>query len=446
MRIASITAGAGGMYCGSCLRDNALAKALMDAGHEVLLIPTYTPTRTDELNVSMPRVFLGGINVYLQQHFKIFRKSPQILDRLWDFAPLLRLVTRLGISVDPANLGELTLSMLRGTEGFLRKEINKLVRFLAREISPEIINLPNSLLISLAPAIKAEMNVPVCCTLQGEDLFLGGLGEPYRTESLRMIREHASHVDAFMAVSRYGAQSMADFLDLDRNRIQIVPLGINFDGFEAKRSTRSEPFTIGFLARITPEKGLHLLCDAYRILKSRGDLPASRLWAAGYMAPQLKPYLADIHKDLISWGLEDQFQYHGELDRKGKLDFLKNLSVFSVPESYDDPKGLFLLEAMASGIPVVQPRRGAFTEIVEITGGGTLVEPDDPEALAQGILEVWRNPALRMELGARGYQGVRDHYSVTQMAEAALSVYRSLQRRQRIAATTEYRGLQDPNA
>jgi len=426
MKIACITAGAGRMYCGSCLRDNALAKALMDAGHDVLLIPTYTPTRTDELNVSQNRIFLGGLNVYLQQHFGIFRKSPEALDRLWDFKPLLKLLTRLGIPVDPESLGDLTVSMLRGTEGFLRKEINRLVRFLSEDVGPEIVNLPNSLLISLAPAIKAEMKVPVCCTLQGEDLFLAGLGESYRKEALRIIRENAPYVDAFIAVSHYGAQSMADLLDIDRNRIHVVPLGINFDGFEAPRIQDPDPFTIGYLARITKEKGLHLLCDAYQYLRFRSEITSSRLWAAGYLAPEQKSYLADIEKNLESWGIANQFKYHGELDRRGKLKFLKSLSVFSVPESYAEPKGLFLLEAMASGIPVVQPRRGAFTEILEKTGGGILVEPDNPEALAQGILELWKDPARRMEIGARAYRNVREHYSVAQMAESALSVYQSV--------------------
>jgi glycosyltransferase involved in cell wall biosynthesis len=425
MKIACITAGAGRMYCGSCLRDNALAKALIDAGHDVLLIPTYTPTRTDELNVSSHRVFLGGINIFLQQHFGIFRKSPPILDRLWDFKPLLKLITRLGISVDPASLGELTVSMLLGTGGLLRKEILKLAHFLAREISPEIVNLPNSMLISLAPAIKAEMNVPICCTLQGEDLFLDGLAEPFRSQSIRIIREHAQYVDAFISVSHYGARSMADYLGIGRERIHVAPLGINFDGFSAA-DTQAEPFTIGYLARISPEKGLRFLCEAYHILKSRGNLPPSRLWAAGYLAPEHKSYLAGIQKDLDSRGLANQFVYHGELDRLGKQNFLKNLSVFSVPEPYADPKGLFLLEAMASGVPVVQPRRGAFSEIVENTGGGILVEPDNPSALAQGLFELWNDPARRLELGRRGYQGVRARYSAAGMAKAALEVYKSI--------------------
>ena len=428
MRIACITAGAGRMYCGSCLRDNTLAAALLQAGHDVLLIPTYTPTRTDERNVSHPRVFLGGINVYLQHHFRAFRKSPCMLDRLLDFAPLLRLVTRLGISVNPEDLGDLTVSMLRGTQGFLRKEIMRLVRFLDEEVSPEIANLPNSLLISLAPAIKSCLNVPVCCTLQGEDLFLNSLREPYRAESLRMIREHAASVDAFIAVSQFGARSMAAFLGIDPARIHVVPLGINFDGFDDAGDGHPEPFTIGYLARIAPEKGLRFLCEAYRCFMAGKPSSSSRLWAAGYLAPEYESYLSDIQANLASWGLSGQFRYHGELDKPGKMSFLKGVSILSVPATQDDPKGMYLLEAMAAGIPVVQPRRGAFTEIVEKTGGGILVEPDNPEDLARGFSDLLNDPGKRAELGLRARRGVREHYSAAGMAEKALAVYRQLLR------------------
>ena len=426
MKIACITAGAGRMYCGSCLRDNSLAKALMDLGHDVLLIPTYTPSRTDETNVSMHRVFLGGLNIYLQQRFPVFRKSPQFLDRLFDLRPLLKFLTRLGISVDPADLGSLTVSMLCGKDGPVRKEVMKLVRFLADEIQPEIISLPNSLLISLAPAIKEEMKVPVCCTLQGEDLFLGMLREPYRTQSIQIIREHAASIDAFIAVSQFGADSMAGYLGIDRGRIRVVPMGINFDGFSPRNDGGPETFTVGYLARLTPEKGLHFLCQAYRALRAR--IPAGRLHAAGYLAPEYKPFLAGIRRDLETWGLSDEFHYHGELDRQQKLSFLHGLSVLSVPEYYEDPKGLFLLEAMAGGIPVVQPRRGAFAEIIGTTGGGILAEPDQPESLAEALFELWKDPAKRIELGRRGYEGVRAHYSARRMAENTAAVFQSLLR------------------
>jgi len=243
---------------------------------------------------------------------------------------------------------------------------------------------------------------------------------------MQLIRRHASFVDAFVAVSRFGAQSMADYLSIDQKRIHVVPLGIKFDGFSMRDEQHSGPFTIGYLARITPEKGLYLLCEAYRLLKKRTALSGSRLWVAGYLAPEHKSYLGHIRKNMEDWGLASDFHYHGELDRPGKLNFLKEISVLSVPESYADPKGLFLLEAMASGTPVVQPRRGAFTEIVEKTGGGILVEPDSPEDLARGLSELWENADRRRQLGVQGYEGVRRHYSVSQMVTAAIAVYESI--------------------
>jgi len=414
------------MYCGSCLRDNTLASSLMDAGHEVILIPTYTPTRTDEKNVSRGSLFLGGINIYLQQHFELFRKTPIIVDRLLDFKPLLRLVTRMGISVDPADLGGLAIAMLKGSDGPLRKEICRLVRFLKKDVAPEIVILPNSLLIALAPAIKEELNVPVVCTFQGEDLFLEGLIEPYHDEALRIIRKQANNVDTFIAVSHFGARKMAEALDIDIDRIHVVPLGINFEGYAGLNGNEPNPFTIGYLARIAPEKGLHVLCDAYHRLRSRSGLPDSLLWAAGYHPPEHKSYFQGIQDRLSEWKLSDQFLYHGELNRREKVAYLKNLSVFSVPTPYEDPKGLFLLEAMAAGVPVVQPASGAFTEIIETTGGGILVEPDKPDALAQGILDIWQNPGRRRELAERAYHAVRKHYNVSQMTQKTVEVFQEV--------------------
>ena len=427
MRIAYITAGAGHMYCGSCLRDNTLAMALRAAGHDVQLIPTYTPTRTDEANLSQDRVFLGGINVFLQQHLALFRRTPWVLDRLLDSPALLRLATRWAVSVDPAQLGAMTVSMLHGPDGFQRKEIEKLVRYLADEMQPEIVTLPNSLLIGLAPAIKAGLRgVPVCCTFQGEELFLDSLGEPYRAKSLELIRTHASRVDAFVAVSRFGADQMAGYLGLDRSRIEIVPLGINLDGHAKRAGGDPEPFTIGYLGRIAPEKGLHVLCEAYRRLVSGSQpVPPTRLWAAGYLGPEHRAYLSGIQQRMAEWGLAEHFTYHGELDRVAKLQFLRELSVLSVPGGYEDPKGLFLLEAMASGVPIVQPSRGAAAEIIETTGGGILVAPGDPDALARGLAELVSDPARRRALGDRGYDGVRAHYHAAVMRDRALEVYRA---------------------
>jgi glycosyltransferase involved in cell wall biosynthesis len=208
--------------------------------------------------------------------------------------------------------------------------------------------------------------------------------------------------------------------------MRLVPLGINMDGYSPRPPRRQEPFTIGYFARIAPEKGLHVLADAYRRLRTRPGIGTSRLVAAGYLAPEHRAYLDGITNDLNAWGLQSQFEYRGEVDRLQKIDFLRSLDVLSVPATYEEPKGIFLLEAMANGVPVVQPRRGAFPEVVETTGGGLIVEADNPEALADGFQALWQDPARAAALGAAGAAGVKAHYSVDKMAESAETVYADL--------------------
>src|ERR1041385_3899554 len=414
------------MYCGSCLRDNAMATELMARGHDVLLLPVYTPTLTDEPNVSNEHVVLGGISAYLEQYVPLFRKTPRWLDRLWDSRAVLSLASRRSISTNPKMLGEMTVSVLKGEGGFQRKEIDKFIDWVKHESPPDVVNLPYTLLLSLAAPLKQALNAPILCTLQGEDLFLDGLHEPYRTQSLNLIRDHLRHVDLFLSVSEYYADFMPDYLGIPREKISVVPLGINPQGFELRRANRVGPPTIGFLARIAPEKGLHVLAEAYRILRQSGALPEARLEAAGYMAADCKPYLEEVQKTLRHAGLEHEFHYHGVLERAEKIAFLQTLDVMSMPATYDEPKGVSLLEAMACGVPLVQPRRGSFTEIVERTGGGLLVQPDDPRALADGILKVARDKQLAAELSANGFRAVREHYTAAHMADKVLEAYESV--------------------
>lgn len=411
------------MYCGSCLRDNALATELMARGHDVTLLPVYTPTLTDEANVSQERVFFGGISVYLEQYVPFFRGSPRWLDRLWDSNAMLRLATRRSISTSPKMLGEMTVSMLKGEDGFQRKEIFKFIDWLRQESLPDIVSLPYSLLIGLAKPIKELLGRPIFCTLQGEDLFLEGLQEPYKTQSLNLIKANIQHVDAFISVSEYYAEFMPRYLGIPQEKIQVVPLGINMQGFEKRGPRRSGPFTIGFFARVAPEKGLDVLAKAYRLLRENDRIPNARLEVAGYIAAEHQTYLTRIEKEMKTAGLGNEFHYRGVLDREQKIQFLKTLDVLSVPATYDEPKGIFLLEAMACGIPVVQPRRGGFTEIVESTGGGLLVEPDNPEKLADGIMRIYEDEEFGSKLGEQGFQKVRKHYDVSGMADRALEVY-----------------------
>ncbi|HKX30158.1 MAG TPA: glycosyltransferase family 4 protein [Blastocatellia bacterium] len=429
MNILYFTAGAAGMYCGSCLRDNALATELIKQGHQVTLLPLYTPTLTDEPNVSDGRVFFGGISVFLEQHSAIFRHTPQWLDRIWDSKFALRMASKGSISVDPKALGELTVSTLKGESGPHRKEVVKLLDWLKTQPKPDVIDLQNSMLSALAGPLKAATGRPVCCTLQGEDYFLASLPEPYRSEALALIGENARHIDAFIAVSDFYADFMAEFLGIPRRRIHVVPLGINLKDYPGQpQNGHSDVFRIGYFARVAPEKGLHLLAEAYRILRRRENFGPARLEAAGYLAADHKPYLQEIEREMKEAGLADEFRYHGVLDRDAKLQFFRNLDVLSLPSTFADTKGLSVFEAMASGVPVVQPRWGAFPEVVDRTRGGILCEPNDGASLAEALHSLWKNPELMRDLGRQGAERVREHYSVERMADLVLAVYGSLQK------------------
>jgi glycosyltransferase involved in cell wall biosynthesis len=425
MNVLSITAGAAGMYCGSCSRDNALAVELLRRGHTVTLLPLYTPTNPDETNVSRKRVLFGGISIYLQQYSPLFRKTPKFLDRLWDSPWIINAFASRSLSTDPRLLGDLTISMLQGEHGVLRKEFDKLLEWIADEPLPDVINLPNSLLIGLAAPLKRAVQRPICCTLQGEDLFLNGLVEPYRTQAIELIRRQVPEVDHFLSVSEYYVPVMSEMLAIPAGKVSVVPLGINLTGY-ARRARTDETFRVGYFARVAPEKGLHVLADAYKTLRARTPGASIRLEAAGYLAPAHASYLDGITSGLAQAGLAGEFEYHGQVDRDGKLQFLQSIDVLSVPAPYDEPKGVFLLEAMAEGVPVVQPRRGAFTEIVEKTGGGLLADPDDPSALADALYRIWQDRALGEQLGQRGFAGVREHYSIARSADRLLTVYQQV--------------------
>lgn len=420
MRILQLTAGAAGMYCGTCLRDNSLAAELIKQGHDVTLMPLYTPTLTDEPNVSNDKIFFSGISVYLEQNWSLFRNTPWLLDRLWDSKIALKAVAKRTIAVDPHFLGAMTVSMLEGEHGRLKKELRKMLSWLESEPRPEIVNLPYTLLLGLARPLKKALGAPVCCTLQGEDLFLEGLHEPYRTRALDLIRENIPHVDCFLAVSDYYADFMGRYLSIPAHKMEVARLGVNTSGYRSSPAAAvNEKFRIGYFARVAPEKGLHVLAEAYQLVRS--EEPNCCLEAAGYIAPEHRAYLHGIERQIEKWNLP--FHYHGVLDRAQKIAYLERLDVLSTPTVYADPKGIFVLEAMAAGVPFVQPHHGTFREMAERTGGGILVEPENPESLAQALLSLIRNPEARAALARNAYDGVRAHYTVEQMAEQTAAIF-----------------------
>lgn len=430
MRLVYLTAGAAGMYCGSCMHDNALAKALRAEGLDVVLAPLYTPIRTDEDDVSIDRVFFGGLNVYLQQRFSLFRYLPSFLDRFFDQPWLIRLATSRGSEMRPEELGALTVSMLKGHSGHQRKEVAKLCRYLATSLKPDVVLLTNMLVAGCVPALKKQLDIPVIATLQGDDIFLDELIDPYREQAFAELRRLAQHVDGFLVNSQYYADHMAAYWDLDPARMHQVPLGLDTADFaefletDEQRPARSP--TIGYLARLAPEKGLHLLVEAFVRLHQQGSLPDARLLIAGWLGKHNKGYAENAFQQLRDAGLEDRFEYRGVVDRPGKLQFLREIDVLSVPTVYREPKGLYVLEALAAGVPVIQPAHGAFPEMLSRLEGGRLFPPGDVEGLASELHRLLDDSALRTRLGQAGRQAVHQRYNASAMAQMTAEVVRKI--------------------
>lgn len=420
MHIAIVTAGGAGMFCGSCMHDNTLARALMDAGHEVSLIPCYTPIRVDERDVSDARVFLGGINVYLDARVPGWGRLPRFLTHWLDSPALLRQISRFAINSSARKLGQLTISTLEGERGPLKREIDEFADFVGRALRPDVVCFSNALLSGLVPRLKQVYSGPVFCLLQGDDIFLEDLPEPFRRQAIDLVSKHAGRFDGFLVHSRYYRDFMAGYLRLPPVRMHVVPLGIDLAGHDGEPSrTPGSPFTIGYFARVCPEKGLQRLVDGFRILHARH--PQTRLCAGGYLGARDQAFFHRLLRETADLG--SAFQYIGSPPgHAGKVRFLRSLDLLSVPTEYHEPKGLYVLEALANGVPVVQPRHGAFPELLEATGGGLLVEPGDPHALAGALEELLLDPARRFELATRGRDSVRTKFDLRTMAEATLRV------------------------
>ena len=420
MHIALITAGGAGMFCGSCMHDNTLARALIEAGHEVSLIPCYTPIRVDERDVSRHRVFLGGINVYLDAMLPGWSRLPRPLKRWLDSEAVLKLVSRFAISSSGQKLGRLTVELLKGDLGPQRQEIEEFVDFVGRELRPDIVCFSNALLAGVLPRLRQVYSGPVCCLLQGDDIFLEDLVSPWREEALDLVSSHARGFDGFLVHSGYYRDFMSEYLRLPVEKFHVTPLGIDLTGHDGVPRPAASPFTIGYFARICPEKGLQNLVAAFRILRARW--PEVRLIAGGFLGARDQTFFRDLMHSAADLG--DSFRYLGSPpDHAGKVALLNTFDVLSVPTDYREPKGLYILEALANGIPVVQPAHGAFPELIEATGGGVLVTPGDPEDLARGLEELIADPQRRLVLATRGRAAVQAQFNRRAMAEATARVF-----------------------
>lgn len=449
MKIAIITAGGAGMFCGSCMQDNTLARSLRLAGADALLIPTYTPIRVDEENVSSERVFLGGINVYLDSKLPGWRFLPRAMRSWLDRPAVVRFLSKRSSSTNAADLGSLTVDLLNGTHGPQRAEIGELIRFLCDDLRPDVILFSNALLSGVVPVLRAQFSGRLWCMLQGDDIFLSALREPWRSKSLKLVSDNARHFDGFLTHSQYYAEFMQSYLSLPSAKFQTIPLCIEpppevpaSGGFQspdvaaagpsgdsrpplAEKQTpptlsASDRITVGYFARICPEKGAwNFLKAAEAVLPRRPDL---QMLIGGYL-PELHRAEFERRSASLLQTYGDRFQVCGSPNsREEKFSLLRRFNWLCVPTDYHEPKGLYVLEAALAGVPSILPNHGAFPERIHDLGAGQLYDPSTPDALTQTLLNISPpKPGLAEQLSAH----CLEHYSLATAGERFLQTIRS---------------------
>jgi glycosyltransferase involved in cell wall biosynthesis len=391
------------------MRDNTLVRTLRGRGCDVVLVPTFTPIRTDEDDASLDRVFLGGVNLFLAQRWPSYRHVPRAIKRWLDRPGLLRGVSRLALQTRRSGDGALAISLLHGENGNQRREVLELVDWLADDLRPDLVNVSNLLIAGFAPALRRRLDVTVLVTLQGDDAFLDALPEYERAGVLHELRRVAQAVDGFVVFTDFYRDQMAALLRLPAERFHRVRLGLaEPEAFAPPAQTAAErPPTVGYLARICPEKGFDRLVDAFLRLRGMPGTEGAHLCVGGWLGARDRPFFEAQRRKLVAAGAGDAFGRVDLPDRAAKIRFLHGLDVFSVPTAHREPKGLFALEALAAGVPAVLPDHGCFPELVRETGGVRLVPPGNVDALADTLHALLTDPAERRRLGEEGRHRVR---------------------------------------
>jgi len=423
MKIVYIVPGFGGsFYCQNCIRNIDLVETVKKLGHTPMLTPMYLPLFYDKILKDKSPIFFGAVSVYLRENFSFFRNMPLVLENILDSELLLKLVSKKSGTTNPAGLEEMTISVMRGAEGKHAKELKRLISYLKNEVKPDVVHFSNALLIGIAVEIKKELKVPVFCNLQDENCWLDKMEESYAKQGWKLMEEGAKIIDSFIAVSQYYADLVKTRIAIAEEKIKVVPIGINLKKFKTK-ALSLESQTIGFLSRMSTYKGLDVLVDAFLILKEEQKYKNVKLKITGGIVGPDKDLMKEIKRKLKAKGYEQDVIIEPELYKQDIQSFFDSLTLLSVPVPQGEAFGMFILESLASGIPVVQPEEGAYPEIIKNTGGGVLYTPNNAQSLAKSLADLLADPEKIKRLSEEGKRAVYSKYSIEQMSNDLIALY-----------------------
>ncbi len=425
MKILQIIPGSGGsFYCGNCLRDSKYVEAMRGLGHDVVKIPMYLPIFDDERDITDIPVFYGAISIYLKQLSPIFRKAPKWFDRFLNSKPMLKFAARMAGSTRASGLEDMTISMLKGEEGKQHEELDRMVSWIADHYKPDIIHLSNALLNGIAPKLKSVLNVPIVCSLQDEDVWIDPMEAKFQEESWQLMKDNSEYIDAYIGVSDYYTKLMLRKMDLPMEKVHSLHIGVDPSDYVIPPGEK--PRNVGYISRMCHENGVDIVVDAFVLFKQMDGFKDVKLILTGGSTGDDKEILKLIRNTIKKNNLTDQVIFEDDFENEGRTRFFDSVSFITVPVRNGEAFGLYLLESMASGVPVVQPALGAFPEIIKLSGGGITYEPNTPERLAKTWAEMFAKPEEIKKLGKEARSGVEKHFNIFDQGSRLIKIYETL--------------------
>jgi glycosyltransferase involved in cell wall biosynthesis len=415
MKILFIVPGSGDpFYCGNCFRDNQQANALRKAGHDVVVMPLYLPLKHDSFTGDTP-LFFPAVSMFVARKYFTKKTMPRWIERLLNSDWSLGQAASFSGSTSSEGLEDMTLSMINGDDRIFRKYAGEIVGWLKNNDRPDIIHLSSSLLIGIAKVIKQEMNIPVVCSLQDEEVWIDALGE-YAGAAWQGIRDNAGCVDRFIASSEFYRQTVL------KRTSRINAVDVVYPGFDiSKYYSDSLPVdpTIGFFYRMNRLNGLHILAAAFVKMKKDDRVPRLRLRIGGGFSGTDKAFLKSVKKTLSDF--DDFVDCSETYSLNEHAEFYRKTTVISVPITFDEGTGLYVCEAYAAGRPVVEPSTGSFPEIV--SDGGELYPENTADALANALTTILTNKKLYDMRRQNAIRLSLERYSHDALTKNLLKVY-----------------------
>ncbi len=416
MRILFIVPGSGdSFYCGNCFRDNLHAAALRKAGHDITIMPIYLPLKHQSFQADTP-LFFPATTFYTAHRFFSNRKMPKWLERFTASDAMLNIASSMSGSTSAEGTEAMTLSMITGDGKVFQDQITPMIDWIKEQEKPDIIHLSNSLLIGIARMFRRQLDIPIVCSVQDEEVWLDQLKEEDALAAWQGIKENSQYIDRFITTSQF-------YKEVLRQRIpQITEVDVIYPGIDrikyASDSLPKDP-VIGFFYRMNRENGLDILVKAFVKLKEKGTIPNLRLKIAGGYTGKDKQFLKEIKKMLSPYKEEVEISDTYSLEDHAR--FYSTITLLSVPITFEEGVGLYLCEAFAAGRPAVEPATGSFPEIVG--EAGILYEPNTPDALAEALEKLLTDKELLARCEEKAVELSATRYNEHVLAEKLLALY-----------------------